>query len=40
MTVSSGDLITQKLMSELTGNEVEVFRLLDVDELETSPGKT
>ena len=38
--VSKGDLMTQKLISELTGKEAEVFRPLDVDELEPSPGKT
>ena len=37
--VSLGDLMTQKLMSELTGNEAEVFWPLDVNELEPS-GKT
>ena len=38
--VSRGDLMTQKLMSELIGNEAEVFRPLDTDEPEPSPGKT
>ena len=38
--VSKGDLITQKLISELTVMLAEVFRPLDVDELELSPGKT
>ena len=38
--VSKGDLMTQKLISELTGIEAEVFGPLDVDELEPSPGKT
>ena len=36
--VSKGDLMTQKLISELTGKEAEVFGPLDVDE--PSPGKT
>ena len=38
--VSKGDLITQKLISEFTVMLAEVFRPLDVDELELSPGKT
>ena len=39
--VSKGDLMTQKLMSELTVIVAEVFRPLDADELELSPsGKT
>ena len=40
VTVSKGDLMTQKVISELTVLVAEVFWPLDVDELELSPGKT